>query len=106
MEQLVKNFIIAGAAYGMACGIMGGIGVDLHTMVDFTPGTFTGAGILIGTAIGAGFGLLLGQKVQWDFDAPARAKAKEEAKEEAEREAKRQAAAAAKAAAEAERNAG
>jgi len=102
MEQLVKNFVIAGAAYGLVCGIMGGIGVDLSTMADFTPGTFTAAGFLIGPTIGAGFGLLLGRRIQWDFDAPARAKAAAEAKEEAEREAKRQAAAAAKAAREAD----
>ena len=105
MEQLVKNFAVAGAAYGLACGIMGGIGVDLHTMVNYTTGTFTIAGMLFGPVVGGAFGILLGRKVQWDFDAPARAKAEAEAKEEAEREAKRQAAAAAKAAAEAERNA-
>jgi len=97
MEQLVKNFVIAGAAYGMFCGVMGGIGIDLHTMADSTPGTFTGAGLLIGPTIGAGVGLLLGRKVQWDFDAPARAAAAAAARDEAEREAKRQAAAAAKA---------
>ena len=104
MEQLVKSFIIAGAAYGMICGIMCGVGIDLHTMANFTPGTFTLVGMLIGPSMGAGAGFFLGRRIQWDFDAPARAKAAAEAKEEAEREAKRQAAAAAKAAKEAEQN--